>query len=90
MKTKKADMKYSFIVIVLILLIVIAFILVNSGAFGKGKQFVSSCISANPAFEYKCADKISEGATTCSYADGWSIDRSKDCGEGIECCFKER
>ena len=90
---RKAEMKYSFVIIVLILLIVITFILINSDAFGKTDKFVSSCVSNSPIFEYKCANQVKSGATTCPLL-GWSIDRAKECpklsDKEVQCCFKER
>lgn len=83
-------MKFSFIIIVLILIIVIAFIIINSNAFGKTKKFVTSCVSSSPAFQYKCADTLIDGGTDCPFGQGWSVDRSKECSEGVQCCYKER
>lgn len=91
---KKAEIKYSFVIIVLILLIVIAFILINSNAFGKTEKFVSGCVSSSPAFEYKCANEVKAGSTTCDFLGGWSVDRAKDCpklnNKEVQCCYKER
>lgn len=89
----KAEIKFSFIVLILVLIIVLAFIIINSGVFAKTQKFVSSCKSTQ-LFEYKCANTIDKGKPTqLTCPGGWSVDMSKDCEKidkkEVECCYRD-
>lgn len=94
---KKADEKYGFITIVLILVIVIIGILLHSKVYGKTDKFVSSCNGPLP-FEYKCANEIENNlkdgkpSMTCPSDSDWMVNAAKECEKkddaAPQCCYK--
>ena len=89
---KKAQGWDTFIKIIVPIVIVILIILWASGAFTKTKAFGEKCTSANPIFDYKCANEIDIKLTKCQA--GWSTDLAKECPKQndakVECCYREK